>query len=296
MWRNAAKWLAGEDDTDLTTWEAQVGEFVIDNLNADNFPSHLMLVGRDYTKRCMNSKFTRATSFEAGSNVIELIAALAANSGIRKTRLPGIQRFTNNQLDYAPQTSRWQVMKELAAAINSDIYFDSAGYLVVEPYADPAFSPESATFQTGPSGNLVKYRRSASDSELYNHIVITSGSEVEGNSLPYFGEAINTDPDSPTNVDRIGDRAYFWESVAMGSNESCEALARSWLKIYALESFEMTFDAINYFWLDVGGISKVLDPDRIPTDPTRFLMTTLTIPMTLGPMQATARRMTIVGG
>lgn len=296
MWNSAAKWLAREDNTELGSWETQVGEYVIDNLSTDSFPSHLKIVGRDYTKRCMNSKLARATSFESGSNVMELISALASNSGIRKMKLPIVQRFSSSQIDYAPQTSRWQIMKELAASINSDIYFDHAGYLVVEPYADPAFSPEVATFQTGQSGNLVKYTRSASDSELYNHIVITSGSDNEANALPYFGEAINSDPDSPTNVDRIGDRTYFWDSVSMGSDEACVALAKSWLKIYALESFEMSFDSINYFWLDAGGIAKVLDPDRIATDPTRFLMTSLTIPMTLGPMQAAARRMMIVEG
>jgi hypothetical protein len=88
----------------------------------------------------------------------------------------------------------------------------------------------------------------------------------------------------------------FWSSPAMGSDQQCKDLALAWLKIYALESYDFSFDSINYPWLDAGGIVRVLEPNRLSIDPTNFLLSSVTIPLTLGPMSLSANRITFVKG
>lgn len=275
-------------------WETQVGEFCIDNITGDNFPNHLKVTGRDYTKRCLLSKLERAKAFEAGTSVRELIAAVATNAGITKLKLPEFGLTLDKRMDYAAYTPRWQIMKEIAQSFSYDVYFDSSGYLTMTAFPDPALGASIVTFKTGVKGNLVKYTRSTNDSELFNHLVVTSG-DPGADIIPFFGEAINNDPTSPTNIARIGDRmAPEIVNSALDSNQKCKDLALSLLKYFALESYEFSFDSICYPWLDVGVVSDVIDPYAIDTDPTRYLLDTLEIPMALGPMSSTAKRVTVV--
>lgn len=294
LWKDVINWFSNYGAEVI--WETQIGEYLIDNMTEANFPHQLRITGRDYTKRPLNSKLTKATSFDAGEAGDDIIKAVAANAGIRKMKIPDLEFTLPTRLDYAPETPRWQIMKEIANSFNYDIFFDMQGYLVVKEFQDPVFSTTTATFQTGPDvGNLVRYERSITDSQLYNHIVITSEATSD-NELPFFGEAKNTLASSPTSIDAIGDRPYFWSSAALESDAACVTLAKSWLKIYALESYDISADAICYPWLDVGDIADILEPDRLESDPTRYLLSTVNIPMSLGPMSAQGRRLTIVQG
>lgn len=283
------------------SWEIQQGEFVIDNINDQNFPYQVKVTGRDYTKKCLTSKFENAVTFEAGTLLRELIVAIASNAGITKFKLPPLTEALGTAISADRGTERWAVMKDAANANNYEIFFDNQGYLVMRKFLDPAFSPTTATFKTGPDGNMVSYERSVNDSRLYNHIVVV-GDPADGDEtrLPYFGEAKNTEPSSPTHIRQPGDvtgledRLYTFASTFFTSDQQCQDLALSLLKIHALESYELSVGSIYYPWLEAGEIVDILDPDRLPIDPTRFLMDTITYPLGLGPMSITAKRVTFV--
>lgn len=292
MFKSVIHWMVPTET--LRKWETQIGEFVIDSLSEDHFPYQQKITGRDYTKRALNSKLKRATSFDKGTNVVQLVQDLAANSRITKFKLPQSAEILRRRLDYAAETSRWEIMKAVANSFNYDVYFDQQGYLVMKKFPDPSFSSQVATFQTGKQGNLVSYSKSTDDSEIYNRIVVTSSTEGADGALPFFGEAVNREPSSPTNIDRIGERDFFYSSASLDSDQACKTLATSWLKIYGLESYNFSFDSITYPWLDVGNVAKVLDPRRNETDPVRYLIDTISLPMDLGPMSLTGKRVTIV--
>lgn len=289
--KNGMTWLRNYQA--FNEWEVQLGEFLIDRLDEDRYPHQIKVTGRDYTKRCMNSKMEKSVGFVAGTPVTQLIKSVAANAGILKFQLPDLPDKLSARLDFDRTTERWKVMKDAAASINYELFFTPQGYLTMRPFVDPAFGALSWTFQTGTQGNLVSWSRSTNDSRLYNHIIIT-GEPADETTLPFFGEAKNEEPSSPTRIARIGDRAYFYTSSFFTSDAQCQALANSWLKIRALESYEMSWSSFNYPWMEVGEVVDFLDPRRIESDPTRFLMDTLNIPMGLGPMTATAKRVTYV--
>ena len=291
--KNALDWLRNFQQ--FSEWMTQIGEFQIDNIAEDHFPYITKVTGRDFTKKCLTSpKFESSASFAAGTNVIDLVKALAANSGIIKFHMPTSDATLSDRLDVERGTDRWSIMQSAANSSNFEIYFDALGYLTMREYLDPSFSPISHTFQTGsPNGDMVSWSRSTNDSRLYNHIVVT-GETSEESVLPFFGEAINTEPSSPTRTQRIGDRPYFYTSSFFTNDQQCIDLANSWLKIHALESYELSIDSLVYPWMEVGEIIEILDPRRTAYEPTRFLLDTLSIPLDLGSMSATGKRVTLV--
>lgn len=300
--RKAVEWI--RNWSPLNEWDLQVGEFMIDSIKEANRPRILNVSTRDYTKKMLNSKLEKSISFAAGTSVVTIVQALAANSGITKMKLLagptagiGAGGVIPARIDLERGTSRWQVAKDICSAAGFELYFDREGYLVMREFIDPSFGPISHTFKTGnlsDGGNLVTYERSTNDSRLFNHIVVVGERENE-TLMPFFGEVKNTNPGSPTSIDKIGDRmADPIVGTYFKSNADCLEYAHNRLKISALESYELNFSSIVYQWLEVGGVVEILDPDRIPTDPTRYLLDTLVLPMGLGPMSGTGKRVTIV--
>jgi len=276
-------------------WETQLGEFYIDRISDSIFPKTVRVTGRDGTKKMINSKISQSLTFSTGTLVIDIISALANNSGIFKHRIfPGKEVLTST-FSVERNSSRWQVAKDLANSFNYELYFDSNGYLVMEKFKDPTLGAIDATFETGPKSNLSKFERSTNDSNLFNKVVVIG--ERNNGQMPFYGEAVNTALGSPTSVSRIGERLR--DPIVLGtfsSNQQCKDFAKSILKVSSLETYEANAEAICYPWMEVGTVVEILDPARLPSDPTRYLNVSVTIPLSLGVMSFSCKRITIVGG
>ncbi len=295
--QNALKWIWSSDAFGF--WEVQLGEFMIDNIDYETFPHQISVNGRDFTKKCMLSKFPKSLAFEKGTDIRDIVSALAANAGITKTsfhfRADGATADDlqlDSRLEIARETSRWEIMKNVCTSYGFELFFDSEGYLTARTFKDPSTDPISHTFKTGNDGDLSKLRKSLNDSRIFNDVVITG--ERGANKLPYFGRARNVEPDSPTSISRLGDRPYFFTSSHFKSDDHCKRTAERMLKIQALESYELAFESLHYPWQEVGEIVKILDPDRTAYEPTRYLLTNLSLPLGLGVMSGNAKRVTII--
>lgn len=294
--RKAVEWI--RDWKPRGEWEAQVGEFMIDSFSEANAPRIMKVSCRDMTKRMLTSKLENSLSFAAGTPIVTIVKALAANAGITKVRLPDIGNKTlASRIDLERGTPRWQVCKDICVANGYELYFDMQGYLVMRAFIDPSFGPISHTFKTGKisdGGNLVSYERSADDSRLFNHVIVI-GDRGSDSLAPFFAERKNTNPASRTNIARIGDRLMDpIQGTYFTSQYQVDSTANNMLKVAALESYNVNFSSIFYQWLDVGEVVEFLEPDRYVTDPTRFLLDTLNLPMGLGPMSGTAKRVTMI--
>lgn len=279
-------------------WETQMGEFLIDRIDSDLRSNRIKVSGRDPWKKLMSSKLTKSVSFPPGTYVYELVRALAANAGITKLKIPFTNETLGTALDLERGTERGAVIKQAANSNNYDIYFDNQGFLTMEKFADPTLNPPVASFKTGSDGNLVDYQKSINDSRLYNHVIVYGDREaVEGGAvlMPYYGESKNEDPNSPTNIDEIGDRVYTFASSFFTSDDQCQQLANSWLAIHSLETYEINWSSIYYPWLDVGRVVDVIEPDSDITTPTKFLLDTIDFPLSLAPMGATGKRVLMTG-
>lgn len=289
--RTAFQWL---NPVELVgTWEVQIGEFLIDSIKEAHFPHRVKVTGRDYTKKCIQSKYVVATSYASGQSIESLIKTIAQNAGITKFLLPTTGQIVGKSFFFDADYTRWQAMKDIANAYGYDVFFDAQGYLVLEEFQDPITAPLTYVLETGQYGNLVTYEKATNDTRIYNHIVVT-GESSDQNTIPVSAEAKNTEPSSPTRIARLGDRVYRYTSSFITTQAQAQDVADKFLKIHALEEYDLNFSSICLPWLEVGEIVQFVDPNAGPSDPDRFLLSSLTIPLGLGPMSGDAKRVTVI--
>lgn len=274
-------------------WEVQIGEFMIDRMSEPFFPNIVSITGRDYAKKCLTSKFGQATGFSSGTTIETVIRAIGQNAGITKFLFPVTGKTLGRDFVFEAGVERWKAMTEIAKAYGHELFFDTQGFCVLQQLQDPATSPVVAIFKTGAKGNLASYDKSMNDSRIYNHMVVT-GEATE--TIPVFAEAKNEQPNSPTRIARIGDRVYRYTSSFITTVAQALDVAERFLKIHALEEYDVNIDSLVYPWLEAGDIIQFLDPDAGANQPTNFLLSSLTIPLGLAPMSCNAKRVAIVSG
>lgn len=281
------RWL-GEDLT-LGEWEVQVGEFMIDRISENNFPPQVAITGRDYTKKCLAAKFEASTQFNPPQNLELLIRNLAANSGVTKFNLPPTGIIVTKTFYYERGTTRWEAMKEIATAYGYDVYFDAMGFLRLRLQQDPTLGAPSFVVKGGADGTMSAYAKSTADTRIYNHIVVTGESSDEA-VLPVYAVSRNDNPASPTSTVNLGVRTYTYTSSFIATYEQAKAVADNFLTLHALEEYELGFDILMAPWLEVGDVVQWVDPRPASDDPDRYLLTALTIPLGLGTMAGTGKR------
>jgi hypothetical protein len=274
-------------------WVSQLGEFYPDNIERPHFPSVIRATCRDQTKKVIADKFPDTTTFAAGLNVGTVISTIATNAGITK------KNFVTTTSVLAVDTtftrgddSRWKAMEDLARAINFEIFFDARGYLVFRPNVDPLTAPLSYTFRTGVDSNLADFTRSTTDTLMFNDVLVYG--DGPNNPLVY-GRAENTNPASPTRIAKVGRRSYPFKSQFVEDNAKANQIAASLLSVMGLEQYDMNLTSIVVPWLEAGDAVEALLDDAAIGDPTRFLLSNFSIPLGLGTMDGTAKRVTLVG-
>jgi hypothetical protein len=290
------KWL--DRTAGLKSWETQVGEFMIDRIDEPNFPKTIKVTGRDYSKKLLKSKFSQAVTFVAGTQVDVVIRAIAYNGGITKFNLNSEGATINSAISFDRTTERWAAIQGLAAAAAVDCYFDPRGYLATRAMQDPSQSPATLLLATGSKyGNLVSYAKSSNDTRIYNRVIITSDAQdvvaLAGSGLQVI--IANTEPSSPTRVAKLGERDYFYTSSFFTSLDQMQRYGEKLLKIVALEEYNLDFEVVPFYWSEAGDILDFADPDAGTDEPTRFLLSDFSVPLGLGTMSGSGKRVTIVG-
>lgn len=274
-------------------WEAQIGEFMVDALSNTDDGDTISVTGRDYTKRCLLSKFVNSTGYSAGQNIGTIIRSIAVNAGITKFNLPIITDTLQRDLTYERATERWKAMKEIADASNYEIYFDSNGFMVMRKYQDPLLTPPTLELTTGEWGNLVTASNKASDARLFNHVIVT-GESNDSTIPPVSAEARNIQPTSPSSIQKIGDRVVEIKSSLVTTVAQAQELANTYLRVSSLEEFELDFTSILLPWIEPGEILEIEQERAGNYVPTRYLISNLSFPLDLGPMSGNGKRVTIV--
>lgn len=292
---SAMRWLNKYQP--VYTWETQIGEFMIDRITDSSFPHVVKVTGRDYTKKCLNSKFAYATQFATGLSLESVIGSIAGAAGISRRNLPSTGITVNRTFFYDRGVTRWDAIKDIANSYDYEIYFDPYGYLVMREFNDPSATSPTITIHPGPNGQLVSWTKSTTDSRLYNHVIVT-GESSDAAVIPASGEAINTDANSPTSVAKVGDRLYQYSSSFIQTDIQAQAVANSFLAVHSLEEFEISFESLMLPWLDAGDIIGFTDSvESVDNggDPTTFLLSSLAIPLALGDMSSVGKRITVIG-
>ena len=70
--------------------------------------------------------------------------------------------------------------------------------------------------------------------------------------MPVYYNAKNTEPTSPTRIAAIGERLYTYTSSFITTVAQAQEVANNFLKVHALEQFEISLESIVIPWLEVG--------------------------------------------
>lgn len=273
------------------TWVTQLGEFMPDNITRPHFPDVIRATCRDFSKKLLLDKFADTTTFAAGLNVGTVIQTIATNGGITKFNFASTTSVLPAATTFERGDERWKAITDLAKSIGFEVFFNAFGYLTFRPFVDPLTAPTTYTYRTGADSNLISFEKSTSDTYMFNDVVVYGSAST--NALVY-ARATNTNPSSPTRVAAIGRRLKTLESQFVADNTKALEIATAYLKVSGLEQFDMAMSSLVVPWLEAGDAVEVLVPSD-PGDPTRYLLSNFSIPLGLGGMSGSAKRVTIVG-
>lgn len=278
-------------------FEIQIGEFMIDTINTQRFPNHVTIAGRDYAKKLLLDQFAVDTTYATGQPLDTIVRIIATNGGINKFRLGATGVTVSTPVALPRGSSRWEGIKTLCEGLNVEVYFDHQGFLVTRLYDDVSTAAPHLSLQfDGEARNLVDFSKSTSDSNIFNHIVVTGTSEEETvTGYKFISIRENNDPNSPTSIQKIGRRTFPYEVSYLTSQTQANELSLRLLNVKQLEDYALNFQTICYPWLEANRVVQFDDPDEPETVPTRFFLTSFSIPMELGPMSGDAKRIIIVG-
>jgi len=282
-------------DGELYTYETQIGEFMIDKIDAPDFPHTLTINGRDYTKKLLNDSFAEATTFASGKYLDDVVKSIATNGGITKFRLNSGGVTLGADLSLDQDTSRWAGIKSACGAYNVDYYFDGQGYLVTEPAIDVSNTPPFVMFGADETTDgATRASRSITDTNVYNDLIVrSSNSNAETAGIAPMSRWTNTDENSSTNIYKIGRRTKTYESDLFLTKSDTDTYLESWKSIAALETWELGFSFRFLPWIEVGRIIEFPDKENANV-PTRYLLTDIDAPIGLGSISAIGKRLTIV--
>lgn len=274
-------------------YEFDLGYFSIDRISDDYERNEISVTARDYSKLMLKGKISASETFSKGESISKIIKSLALNSGIKRFDFDSTNEVLDSDSTFEADASRWEIANSIANSFGFDLFFSPSGSLTLRKQVDPITSPSVLTLGES-SQNISSMSRSMSDELLFNHVVVVienSGSDKP----PIWSEVENNEPSSPTRVGAIGRRTKRITTNLASTKEEAFQIAVNFLRIAALEQYEISFDSLNYPWLDAGNIITINDSEATAFDPVKFLLTSLSIPLELGAMSGTCKRITNVG-
>lgn len=189
---------------DGTTEMIPLGVFGVSLREEDDAGSgtSLTLTGYDRSRAVQRAKLLTTYYVASGSKYVDAAVALVDN------RLPfpvAVERMiettqptvTASTLVYHEQDDPWQHVRELAAAIGCEVYFDVNGALRVADVPNPADGLVSFEFADGVTSLLLSIRHSLEDEPGYNATIVTGEGSANETDIPR-AIVVDNNPASPT--------------------------------------------------------------------------------------------------
>lgn len=262
-----------------------VGTFMVDiaEVISERNMTIVVLTMSDLAKKISKSYFPRAQEWPKGTPYNTIINQVLDDCGfpIIRRNVDSLlgrnapERDTNVKISVERGQSRGEFIKEIGDRWDIDIYFDPMGIFKTE---DRRHNKEVVwSFYSSPDkdGMLVSVKRSLSDDNLYNHVVVIGTGLDQG---IVRAEREDNNPNSLTNIDLIGDRVYFIESKRISTQpEANRALDRAWRLRFQLEE-TVEIETICMPSLDGNDWIKIIDRDGTLVDD-KYRITRMNVPL-----------------
>lgn len=187
---------------------------------------------------------------------------------------------TQYELSKSPNESLGSILIDLANMMAADVYYGVNGNLVVKSGLESISQINKPTLWAYSDNEYEYFENNITYdyTSCKNHITVV-GANSNGDMI-YVGEAINTNPQSPTRVSIIGTKRYYLEDSNIYSTDL--ALQRAEYELNKLSILQNTINIKSSFMihLDVNNCISITD-DYFDYFDDRFLIQSINIPITL---------------
>lgn len=226
-----------------------VGTFMIDNADTavERNMSVVTLSGSDLWKKFGKSMFPRAKTWAAGTKINTIIDSIADAVGIQYRNIdPLSSRATaDKEVDkkFAVEQgdNRGEALAKLCKDNGIDVYFDPLGRLTTQDMATVKDRSVVYSYDPDMNNNLVTVKSSYTDDNLYNTVLVL-GTKDKDNVI--VARVRDTDPTSPTNINRLGERVFKYESENIGTQTKGNAVAESLFYKHVLVNEDITLEVV----------------------------------------------------
>lgn len=119
----------------------------------------------------------------------------------------------------------WGEARRLLGNIGYEIFFDPWGLCTIQPVDVSTGNEADWTLTEGDGGSLLSLTKTMQDDSFFNHVVVT-GENSSNTTQPFRGEAMDSNPNSPTNINgRMGDVVDFFTSSDITSQAQAQSTA-----------------------------------------------------------------------
>lgn len=258
-----------------------IGTFMIDHADVvvERNMSMVVLTGQDLWKKVAKSQWDHPKSWAAGTDLVALIKEIAGYAGVTRfvddlsDDRTGDSRELNKKFSVEQGDYRGDAITKLAAAYGLDVYFDPLGRLVIADYRSPEDTRVVWTYDPDQDGMMLMVRPSYRDDGLFNHALVVA----TGGGTTITSHMRDTDPRSVTNVNRIGDRVFKYETDTISTQAAADAACRKVFYANVLVNEDVTMDAICNPALDGNDVIAVRESQYSKVNST-YRIRTLTIP------------------
>lgn len=262
-----------------------VGTFMVDKTETlvERSLSSVVIAGSDLWKKFHKAQFTEPTSFPSGMLINEFVRTLATQSGVTKMVLDPLSSRSSNSdrlqvaIHFEKGDTKGDAILQVCNNYAVDVYFDPMGVLRTEDTRSPQSRATVWSYgYTDQSAELAYLLRSVTDDDrLYNHVHVTGTGNEE---ITYTAERKDTDPLSPTNINRIGDRVYRLSSGILASQESVDLAATSLFFSTRLIGQTVNMEAICHPAIEGNDVVEVVEPQYTDLAST-FIISTFNVPL-----------------
>lgn len=273
-----------------------IGTFMVDKSETlvERGMSTVVIAGSDLWKKFSKSQFGSPRKFNEGTLINTIIEDLADEAGVTQINLDPLEERSSTgktvQRDFVFEAdiTRGDALKKICDDYGIEIYFDPMGVLVTRDFRRPFQRP--TIWRYSDEDDLAFFIRSVvNDDRLYNHVIVTGTAKAQDGGTIYRAELKNTDSSSPTNINKIGDRVFRYESPLLGSQEAVDQSASTIYYKHFLLSQTVALEAICNPAIEGNDVIKIQEGSFSGLND-RFLISTFSVPLVTSKQKITVKR------
>jgi hypothetical protein len=226
-----------------------VGTFMIDNADVavERNMSVVVLSGSDLWKKMSKSMFPKAKTWAAGTAINTVIDNIADACGIQYRNIDPLtsraaaDRQLSKKFVVEQGDNRGEALGKICKDYGVDVYFDPLGRLTTQDFRRPGDVAVVYTYDPNDNNNLITVKTSYTDGNLYNSVLVL-GTKDKDNII--VARVRDTDPASVTNISRLGERVWKYESENIGTQAVADKTAESLFYKHVLINEDITLESI----------------------------------------------------